>query len=49
MINNFNNYGDLAESCFRKGTGTGVRKYIFLADYRLFRTVTLIAPSASGD
>ena len=38
-----------AESCFRKGTGNGVRKYIILADYRMFRTVMLhvIAPSAS--
>ena len=40
---------NLAESCFRKRTGSRVRKYINLTDYRIFRTVTLIAPSASGD
>ena len=40
---------NLAKSCFRKETGSGVRQYIILADYRMFRTVTLIALSASGD
>ena len=40
---------NLAESCFGKGTGSAIRKYIILADYRMSRTVTLIAPSASRD
>ena len=41
---------NLAKSCFRlKETGSVVRKYIILADYGMFRTVTLIARSASGD
>ena len=40
---------NLAKSCFRKWIGSGVQKYIILADYRMFWTVTLIARSASGD
>ena len=40
---------NLAESCFREGTGSGVRKYIFsFADYQNFRTVTLIALAQAG-
>ena len=31
-----------------KGTGSGVRKYIILADYQMFRTVTLIALAQVG-
>ena len=40
---------NLAKGCFRKGTGSGVRKYIILADYRMFWTVMLIAHRASAD
>ena len=39
---------NLAESCFREGTGSGVRKYIFFADYQNFRTVTLIPLALAG-
>ena len=37
---------NFAETCFRKGAGSGVRK---LSDYRVVRNFMLIAPSASGD
>ena len=41
---------NLAKSCFRlKETGSVIRKYIILADHGMFRTVTLITRSASGD
>ena len=39
---------NLAESCFREGTGSGVQKIHFFADYQNFRTVTLIPLALAG-
>ena len=45
----FQQWWNLAESCFRKRAGSGVRKHNILSDYRMIRHLTLIAPSASED
>ena len=45
----FQQHPSAPKSSFRKGAGSRIQKYIILAEYRMFRTVTLIVSSTSGN